>query len=160
MPFIGKEPMIKEPYLLMYLAAKSDLLSKTIEYIVNKKGLKVVHVCGFQKKCVCDYFLKDIGPQELLNLIYYSDFVVSASFHATLFSILLHKDFCTLLPEAGTNTRIEDLLNFFRIPQRIIHNENELAQLLSTKIDFKITDNISKDFVTRSKKNLIKAIEV
>lgn len=158
MPFIGEKPIIKEPYLVMYLAAKSSLLSKTVEHIAKNRNLKIVHVCGFQKKCKCDYFLKDTGPQELLNLIYYSDFVVSASFHATLFSILLHKEFCTLLPEAGTNTRIEDLLSFFDIPQRIIHNENELSQL-DSKIDFSSIDEIRKDFVSKSKEQLIKAIK-
>lgn len=142
----------------MYLAAKSSLLSKTVEYIANSRGLKVVHICGFQKKCKCDYFLKDIGLQELLNLIYYSDFVVSASFHATLFSILLHKEFCTLLPEAGTNARIEDLLGFFGISQRIIHSENELVQL-DAKLDFNSADKIRKSLVDKSKEQLIKAIK-
>ena len=158
MPFIGNEPIINEPYLVMYLAAKSDLLSKTVEHISRKRGLKVVHVCGFQKKCDCDFFLKDTGPRELLNLIYYSEFVISASFHATLFSILLHKEFCTLLPEAGTNTRIEDLLGYLGISQRIIHNERDFVQL-DTKIDFNKVDTICKHLVTKSKEQLIKAIE-
>ena len=151
MKFIGTKRLIKEPYLVMYLAAKSELLSRTVEYIAKKKGLKVVHVCGFKKKCKCDYFLKDIGPEELLNLIYYSDFVVSASFHATLFSILFQKQFCTLLPEAGTNTRIEDLLSYFELSERIIHN-------VDLKINFESTINIKNELVSKSKEQLLKAI--
>ena len=143
--------------MVMYLAAKSDLLSQTVDYVARKRGLKVVHVCGFKKKCDCDYFLKDTGPQELLNLIYYSDFVVSASFHATLFSILFQKQFCTLLPEAGTNTRIEDLLSNFKLPERIIHNRSEIKNL-DVDVDFGSTINIMNGLVNNSKKQLLKAI--
>lgn len=157
MKFIGKKRLIKEPYLVMYLAAKSELLSRTVEYIAKRKGLKVVHVCGFKKKCKCDYFLKDTGPEELLNLIYYSDFVVSASFHATLFSILFQKQFCTLLPEVGTNARIEDLLSYFELSERIIHNQSEIANV-DLKINFESTISIKNVLVSESKEQLLKAI--
>lgn len=158
MQFIGQEPLIKEPYLLMYLANSSSLLDKVIEYMAQKKGLKVVHVCGFSKKCRCDFFLKSTGPTDLLNLIYYSYFVVSASFHATLFSILLHKQFCTLLPEAGTNTRIEDALSFFHLDDRIIRDEDDL-KVLGSEIEFSNTDSIKENLVKNSKDKLIKIIE-
>ena len=158
MPFIGKEPIIKEPYLVMYLADKSNLLSKTIEYVAKRRGLKVVHVCGFRKKCECDYFLKDTGPKDLLNLIYYSDFIVSASFHATIFSVLFNKQFCTLLPEAGTNTRIEDALSYLGLSDRIIHNENEIVRL-DKPIDFGNVNKLKDKLVEQSKERLNAEIE-
>lgn len=157
MPFIREVPLIKEPYLLMYLADSSSLLSKTVSHIAEKNGLKVVHVCGFSKKCECDYFLKSTSPQDLLNLIYYSNYVVSASFHATLFSILFEKQFCTLLPEAGTNTRIEDLLAFFGLSNQIIHCEEEIANT-DVKIDFSKTNSIRESLVSGSKEQLKDAI--
>ncbi len=158
MSFIGQEPIIKEPYLVMYLANKSELLSKTVEYVANQYDLKVVHVCGFRKKCKCDYFLKDTGPNDLLNLIYYSGFVVSASFHATIFSILLNKQFCTLLPEAGTNTRIEDALSYYNLNNRIIRKIDDLSQL-DKVINFDNVNEIRDIFVQQSKKCLITEIE-
>lgn len=148
--FIGQKPLIKEPYLLMYLADKSDLLDDTTSYLANKMKLKVVHVCGFRKKCQCDYFLKDTGPEDLLNLINYSSFVVSASFHATLFSLLLEKQFCTLLPEAGTNTRIEDLLGYFGVSERIIHTSAELKNI-DNDIDYSRVTPELQQFASRSR---------
>ena len=153
MPFIGKAPIIKEPYLVMYLADKSDLLSKTVKYVAKQRNLNIVHVCGFRKKCECDYFLKDTGPNDLLNLIYYSDFVVSASFHATIFSILLNKQFCTLLPEAGTNTRIEDALSYYELDDRIIRRVEDLVQL-DKIIDFENANNIRERLVQQSKERI------
>lgn len=157
MRFIGSERLIKEPYLLMYLADSSNLLNQIVEFIARRRGLKVVHVCGFKKKCNCDYFLKSTGPEDLLNLLYYSDFVISASFHATIFSILLHKQFCTLLPEEGTNTRIEDALSFFGLEKRIMRNVNDL-KYLEYDIDFDKADEIRQRFVSASKDILLSAL--
>lgn len=155
--FICEKRLIKEPYILMYLAAKSELLNNAVNFVAKKKGLKIVHVCGFKKKCDCDYFLKDTGPIDLLNLIYYSDFVISASFHATLFSILFQKQFCTLLPEAGTNTRIEDLLSYFNLSSRIIHNMSEI-QHIEKNIEFSQVTNIMNKHIIDSKERLLNAI--
>lgn len=151
--FIGGKPIIKEPYLLMYLADKSELLEKTVSHLSEKMGLKVVHVCGFRKKCTCDYFLKDTGPEDLLNLIYYSSFVVSASFHATLFSLLFEKQFCTLLPEAGTNTRIEDLLGFYGLNNRIMRHEDEIHHV-DELIDYSEVSIKREQFSEASRKKL------
>lgn len=154
---IGSKKIIKDRYLLMYLARKSTLLDKTIETVAKNRGLKVVHVCGFKKKCKCDYHLKSTGPEELLNILFYADFVVSGSFHATLFSILLHKQFCTLLPEEGTNTRIEDSLEYFGLSNRIIRSEHDI-QGLKKDIDFRESDKQLDYLVENSKKHLNEVI--
>ena len=156
--FIGDKPIIKEPYLLMYLADKSKLLDETVSYLAEKFGLKVVHVCGFREKCKCDYFLKDTGPEDLLNLIYYSSFVVSASFHATLFSLLFEKQFCTLLPETGTNTRIEDLLAYYGLSDRIIKSKLNIKQQ-DCIIDFSSISEKMRSFVAESKSLLNQIIQ-
>lgn len=157
-PFIGNDRLIKEPYLVMYLADSSSLLDKAIDYVARKRRLKIVHICGFKKKCKCDYFLKSTGPKELLNLIYYSDFVVSASFHATVFSVLLHKQFCTLLPEVGTNTRIEDVLSYFGLEKRIIRQVNDLENL-DTDTKFERADEIRENLVETSKHILLSSLK-
>lgn len=129
--FVGEEPIIKEPYLVMYLSRPGNLLDEVIKFIAKKYNLKVVQATGFKKKCKCDYHFKSTGPDEILNLIYYSQFVVSASYHATLFSLLFGKQFCTLLPEAGTNTRIEDLLSYYNMKDRIITRIEDISNLES-----------------------------
>jgi len=58
-----------EKYALLYLVDKSPLLNEAVDYISKNLGLKIVHVCGFRKKCRCDYFLKDSGPEEILGLL-------------------------------------------------------------------------------------------
>lgn len=157
MGFVGNEPLIKQPYVLVYLASNKQLLNESVSYIAKSLGLKVVHANGFKKKCDCDYFLKSSGPKDLLNLIYYADFVVSASFHATLFSLLFEKQFGTLLPEAGTNTRIEDLLNFFGLSQRII-NGDSYKKLATQGIDYSVVTPKLQHFSEQSRQQLNDAI--
>ena len=154
---IDRTPFVREPYLVMYLAPKSPLLDHVVNYIAGQRGLKVVHVCGFTAKCKCDYFLKDTGPKDLLNLIFNADFVISASFHATLFSLLLNKQFCTLLPGEKTNARIEDLLSYYGLENRIIRNESDCIKL-SDSIDFiPINDEMAKH-VEKSRAMLLAAL--
>ena len=155
--FIGPDSIISEPYLLVYLARKSQLLENTVSTISKKLGLKVVLASGFRKKCTCDYFLKSPGPKELLNLIYYSNYVVSASFHASLFSILFEKQFATLLPEKGTNTRIEDLLHFFNISSRIVKTVND-EQLTEEKVNYADVTPKVMAFAEQSRINLLNAL--
>ena len=153
MRFIGQKPIINEPYLLMYLSDKSELLNKVVNTISKSLGVKVVHVCGFRKKCYCDYFLKSTGPEELLNLICYSKFVVSSSFHATLFSLLLEKQFCTLLPEAGTNARIEDLLGYYGLESRIVRKDSDIKNI-KEEVAFDAVRSIINEFAEESRKIL------
>ena len=96
---------------MVYLVTPSPLLEKTINYLKEKYNLKVILCGGFSKKCTCDEFLKDLGPDEILSYIKNAEIVLSSSFHATSFSIIFEKQFFTILPDEHTNERIEDLLN-------------------------------------------------
>lgn len=131
--FVHKPPI--DRYLLVYLVTPSPLLEETIRYVSSKLGVKIVLCSGFSKKCTCDYFIKDLGPDEILSYIVHADFVVSASFHATVFSILFEKRFVALLPDENTNERITDLLCIYGLSKRIINNSTQLNNILE-KIDY------------------------
>ncbi|MEG0570839.1 MAG: polysaccharide pyruvyl transferase family protein [Oscillospiraceae bacterium] len=145
-----------DKYMLVYLVAPSPLLDETIKYISNKLHVKVVLCSGFSQKCNCDIFLKDLGPEEILSYIAYADFVLSASFHATLFSIIFKKHFATLLPDENTNERIEDLLNWNSFTNRIIRNTKNLTPFLFDEIKYDDNHNkVIKEKVDTSKKLLL-----
>ena len=126
---IVKKPKIDKPYAVMYLADSSDVLDGAIEKLSKELGLEIVHICGFKKKCYCDKFEKDLGPEEILGYILHADFVLSASFHATMFSIMFEKQFATLLPGTKTNARIEDVLKNFGLEQRIMRSVQDLDRI-------------------------------
>lgn len=151
------KPNDTKPYAVMYLADSGELLDQSIKSLSRDRRLKIVHICGFRKKCYCDKFEKDTGPQELLGYILYSDFVISASFHATLFSIIFNKPFATLLPNVQTNERIESLLKYFGLENRIVKNVNDIGRLNQT-IDFEPVNEKLDLFRAESKEYIEKAL--
>lgn len=150
-------PNLEYAYAVMYLADSGKVLDESVRFLSQEMGLKIVHLCGFRKKCFCDVFEKDTGPRELLGYIINADFVLSASFHATMFSIIFNKQFATLLPNEQTNERIEGLLSFFGLEDRIIKTPSDVSRLNKT-IDFgPVNEKLSK-FIKLSKEEIREAI--
>ena len=154
------KPVAQPPYLFVYLVTPSKLLDRTIEVLSEKYRLKVILCSGFSQKCVCDEFLKDLGPDEILSYIYNAEIVLSSSFHATSFSLIFKKQFFTILPGLHTNERILDLLSQRDLMQRIITNEEQLYKACDAKIDYstlKSYDNMidaSKEYLKGALKNV------
>lgn len=155
---IAKEPALKEPCAVMYLADSGPLLDEAVRLLSQKMGLKIVHICGFRKKCYCDYFVKDAGPEEILGYIANAQFVLSASFHATMFSLMFNKPFATLLPGTKTNARIEDLLKNVGLENRILRSEEDLA-VVEQAIDYTGANDILKNLKETSRELLLQALE-
>lgn len=151
------KPRIKHPYAVMYLADSGKELDECVKYLSQEMKLKIVHICGFRKKCYCDVFEKDTGPRELLGYILNADFVLSASFHATMFAIIFNKQFATLLPNTQTNERIEDLLRFLELEDRIIKSPADAIRL-NQVINFALVNEKLKRFIDLSKKEISGAI--
>ena len=130
-------PEVHEPpYLLVYLVTPSKLLEDSIALLSKKYGLKVILCSGFSKKCTCDKFLKDLGPDEILSYIRNAEIVLSSSFHATSFSLIFEKQFFTILPDVHTNERIENLLKIRGLSDRIITEASDLTIELNKQIDY------------------------
>lgn len=95
-------------------------------------------------------------PEWLYN-IKNSEFVVTDSFHGTVFSILFHKPFVSVVDMKNSmNDRIVTLLDTLGLSDRIISefNENKLSLMIDDKIDWIKVEkklngyrNISKDFL-------------
>lgn len=130
------KPVNQLKYMLVYLVTPSELLEKCIKILSEKYGLRVILCSGFSRKCTCDLFLKDLGPEEILNYINNAEIVLSSSFHATSFSLIFQKQFFTILPDAHTNERITDLLKNRNLSDRIITVSSDLDTALDRKIDY------------------------
>ena len=146
------KPINQPRYLLVYLVTPSELLESCISYLSKKHGLKVILCSGFSKKCTCDQFLKDLGPDEILSYIYHADIVLSSSFHATAFSLIFKKKFFAILFHEHTNERIVDLLRMVEMPNRIIMDEVGPGNILRM-FDISSLDNYCK-LIEFSKKYL------
>jgi exopolysaccharide biosynthesis predicted pyruvyltransferase EpsI len=66
-----------------------------------------------------------IGPSEFLWYMKHAKFVITNSFHGTIFSILNKKPFYSIY-KSGQNTRIETILTHLEIADRHIENEEQI----------------------------------
>ena len=84
------------------------------------------------------FFNTQNSIEKWLSAIYYSDLIITDSFHGCVFSILFHKNFYVISNSAGGNTRIQSLLSLFGLNNRLITN-NYIPQQTST-INWNIVD--------------------
>lgn len=86
-----------------------------------------------------DYLLKeDLGPKGFLSAINNSCCVVSNSFHATAFSLILHTDFYVVNRIEEINVRMHDLLKMFDLSSRLVND----VQFDISSIDWNLVDQI------------------
>ena len=91
--------------------------------------------------------LYDVSPTEFVGLIKNATFVLTDSFHCSVFSMMYHVPFMTLLrfqknDSLSTNTRIYSMLQQFGLGNRILDNEVKIDDLLQTTIDFSYIEEI------------------
>ena len=151
-------PAVNEPkYLLVYLVTPSPLLNKAVKYLSEKYNLKVILCSGFSRKCCCDKFIKDAGPSEILSYVKNAEIVLSASFHATAFSVIFKKQFFTILPGEHTNERITDFLSYACLSDRIVTEKSLSENVLDGNIDYSAPTKYGEK-IAASKEYLKKAL--
>lgn len=122
-------PNEKEKYVFVYLVSPSTLLDGVIEFLSKVCGLKVIVYSGFGHKCKCDEQKRELGPEEVIGYIKNAEFVLSSSFHATVFSILFEKRFAVILPGETTNERLYDLLTWTKFEDTIISEIEDIKNI-------------------------------
>ena len=93
-----------------------------------------------------------------MSYIKKSDFVVTNSFHGTVFSIIYHKNFVTIANDKR-NSRIEELLSAVGLSDRLLRS-NELERIDHLHdIDYSEVDKKIAGWRERSEKLLRVALE-
>lgn len=119
-------------------------MDSIVKEIAEKENLKVVEL-RYNKRLFSRGHIQILsaGIEDFLSLIYNARYVITNSFHGTIFSILFEKNFYTVKIN-GVNSRIENILNITELNNRCIENVSEIN--LKKKIDFKnAKDKIEKE---------------
>lgn len=99
---IAEQPKKNDDYILVYYVTKTKTLQKVAERLAQEKNCKVICVPCNNKFDVLngkndkefDLELRnDCSPQEFITLFKNAKYVITNSFHGTVFSILFHKKF-------------------------------------------------------------------
>lgn len=103
--------IIDEPYIFCYFLGTNDAHRKVANEFKKKMGMKIV-TCPFLDNFVeddrtfGDIQLFDMDSADFVNLIRHAEYILTDSFHGSVFSILHHKKFMTFNRfDNGTNSR-------------------------------------------------------
>ena len=129
-----KRRIVNEPYLLFYDFQIDDNTTRIVREIAKNKNLKIVRITdGVVTVDKEQGYMPTAGPLEFLSLIYYSDFVVSSSFHGTAFSIVFKKQF--IVRQVWNKDRVKTLLQRLGLSKRFIDGKELDYNMFSINYD-------------------------
>ncbi len=139
-------------YIYLYDFDGAAVIDDVVEKISMRTDNKVWSYFGNHSADVAE----EVGPIEFLRNLNGADTIVSNSFHATAFSLILHKDFYVVGRKEAINARMQDLLRDVGLEDRYIIDVSELDHV--KPIDWESVDYKLKQRITESKVFLHQAI--
>ncbi len=136
----------KEKYVLVYQLHDNKKFDLYAKKFAKKKHLKLLRISPSL------YHIFKSGkliylptPYEFLSYFENAEYILTDSFHATVFSIIFNKKFVDILPNNKTGTRIENILNLLGIENRILDDYNKI-DLIENPINYlDINSRIKKE---------------
>lgn len=117
--------------MLAYLLDNDNDKKQVVEELASKYNLSIVNIG------IAETDQKVMAIEKWLRLIEKSSYVVTDSFHGTVFSILFNRPFCVLQNDGRGNSRFKSLLEFTGLTDRMCNNPtgNIDWQDVNTRID-------------------------
>lgn len=149
---------INEPYILSYILGPRKDNREFVMSIGEKLGLKVLSFNHMDRYVVADENFGDIQNYEadaldFLALLKNAEYVITDSFHCSVFSLLFHKQFITLYrvkpqDSKSTHSRIENLLDMAGLKDHAIAqlNKDYALKILNQEIEWKSVDEKISEF--------------
>lgn len=144
----------QSPYILIYAYALRENEIKSVSDFAKKNNLKLVSV-GYSNKW-CDENIVEVGPFEWLSYFKNASFVLTSTFHGTIFSIKYKKNFA-ISNNDGISKKIKTILSKIDLENRIIVDGN-VSYIYINEINYDIVDHKLHVLVEDSRNYLINAI--
>jgi len=132
---IANRPKYKH-YILVYLLDYNQLVHTVISRIQNDENYLIIDISPSKFiEIKGAKHINNIGPYEFLGFIHDAEYVITNSFHGTVFSILFNKAFFCLAHKKRGD-RIVNLLNIFNLSQRLVLSEEQMEKIINHKINY------------------------
>ena len=151
---IASPSLVGNDYILVYdFFQDDDNIKAMAQKFAKEKNYKIVSVNDGGKCRYADINISDASPNDFVSLIANANIVVSNSFHATAFSLILNRNFYTYPAVRNNNhSRMIDLLDSVDLRNRfnsqisastIEIDWNKVNELIKTRVEY------SKDFLSK-----------
>lgn len=146
---------IDEPYVLCYFLGNNPPQREWAKRLAQETGCKIVQLPNLDEYIksdngFADYPLYDVNPLDFVALIRDAKYVLTDSFHCTVFSALHQKEFFCFRRYntdsiVSTNGRLDSLLSSFGLSSRMLTSKEDVQKSIASTIDYSIVLNkISK----------------
>lgn len=141
---IATTPKIKGEYVLAYILGEKNTIVKFADDLGNTTGLPVYYIVTRPKHLNHKNILTGIGPDDFVGLVKHAKYVVTDSFHGTLFCIIHKVQFYAFSKQKGDmnnkdNIRILEFLKTLHLEERF--QDDNHATLLGN-VNYKETHSI------------------
>lgn len=132
----------KEKYLLVYIVTikPCNYVLTLARHIAKQRNLKIVRIC---RDAYPEHSGSDVeeiltaGPSDFIGLFSKAEFVVTNSFHGTVFSINFSKPFYSVIKSHhSTNSRLTSILEKLGLEDRIVPVGSQLPRI--SDIDYSL----------------------
>ena len=123
-------------YILVYSLTSSMKIYEQASKLAARNKCKMVMLKRVPCPPIASTFknaidLLEVGPAEFLSLIKHAKCVVTGSYHALMFSLLLHTDFYIYLDDANAeNSRLLSTLDMFGLNGQLYYETSSLPKVL------------------------------
>ncbi|MCP4605956.1 MAG: polysaccharide pyruvyl transferase family protein [Proteobacteria bacterium] len=152
---LATEPVLKKSYIALYMLEQNDHL---LDYAKNLSNNGKLEIVTFSNKRLIDNSIcrNSADPCEFLGIIKNAQYVITNSFHATVFSILFKKQFAVFLTE-HSGSRVSDFLDLVGLSDRIVKDGSNFN--IAESIDYKATyESLGKE-ISHSREFLFNALK-
>lgn len=145
-----------EKYILCYVLGEKDSIGQYAKEMGTRKGLPVYFIMTRPSTCKNENVIKSVGVREFLWLIENCQYLVTDSFHGTIFALNFHRNVMSFDKHEGDsydNGRIADVLAKFGLSNHYMNSSEyvEPANIDYSKVDSILNNmrKISMEYINR-----------
>ncbi len=150
------EKNLKDKFILLYSYPNNfkDRQIKALIKFAEDNDLKIIscnHLFSWCHQSIA------ASPFEVLDLFEKAEYVVTDTFHGTVFSLIFQKKFVTY---ASDNVKIYELVEQFGCESAIIDVNTDFKKLITNKLNYELISRNIEEYSKTSKKYLRESIGV
>ncbi|HIF9351672.1 TPA: polysaccharide pyruvyl transferase family protein [Photobacterium damselae] len=137
---ISSKPLCNEKYVLVYEVEPNVETKSIVDYLSKVLSIKIKVISSITNYKLSKDIITTASPNDFLSLFKNASFVVTTSFHGTVFSIINNVPFVTVKFNNGIDTRASNLLLSLGLDERHVNNVDDVEKL-NIDVDFTFAEN-------------------
>lgn len=141
---LASKKVVNEPYLLYFTLSNNDNLRESSKKFASRNRWAFVEATTYFDYIKGEKFIRIISPNEFCSLIKNARFVVTDSYHATVFSVIFHRLFASYVKPGVGSERFISLLTELNLTNRTVYSSHDFDKkqlCFLNNIDTEFIDN-------------------